>query len=235
MENKVISIHQPNYMPWVGYFNKIVNSDIFVFLDNAQFSKGSFTNRNKIKLSNGNEYWLTVPVSVKGKNKQFINEVEINKLVHWEKKHLESIKQSYSKSPFFEKLYPQLFEILTQGFSTLKELNIAIINLILSHGQVRTKIYVASELAIDFGEKKKNDLLISLCKYFSATTYLSGRGALQYNDEMLFKENGINLIYQDFKTPYYQQFHGNYIENLSVIDYLFCNGFDNFFQVIKNQ
>ncbi|MCK4820225.1 WbqC family protein, partial [bacterium] len=124
----IVGIHQPNYLPWLGYFYKIARSDIFVFLDNAQYSKNSFINRNKIKTPQG-AAWLTVDVLTKGRFRQLINEVEINNDTFWSNTQEKTISQNYSKALYFEK-YKNFFEdVYHRRWQKLVDLNEALITL----------------------------------------------------------------------------------------------------------
>jgi hypothetical protein len=233
--NAVISIHQPNYLPWIGYFDKIAKSDIFVFLDTVEFSKGSFTNRNRIKLSSGTAHWLTVPVLTKDTGSPPIKDIRVNNAVNWQKKHLETIRQNYGKASFFPEVFPFLSQVMQAGaWPLLRDLNIALIKALLEQAGVSTKVYVASELDIDYGAKQKSELLLAICKHFGAGTYLSGKGARQYNDETLFKEQGVNIIYQSFQYPVYEQLYGAFLADLSVVDFMFYRGFDGLKKALMN-
>lgn len=229
----ILSIHQPNYIPWIGYFQKIARSDKFIFLNNVEFSKGSFTNRNKIKLADGKSHWLTVPILSRDKGAQNISEVIIDNSNNWKKKHIETIKQSYGKAQFFKDIFQMYSEILCRDYHLLQDLNIALIKFLLTQADIKIDIHLASELSIDYENIQKNSLLIAICKHFNTDVYLSGKGARKYNDKSLFNKNGIEIIYQDFTCPVYDQLHDNYLENLSVMDYVFNCGFDRFRRIIN--
>lgn len=217
----IIGIHQPNYLPWLGYFYKIARSDIFVFLDNAQYSKSSFINRNKIKTSQG-AAWLTVDVLKKGRFKQLINEVEINNDTSWSSTHEKTISQNYSKARYFEK-YKNFFEdVYHRRWQQLVDLNEALTTLICDiSGISGVKFIRASEINV---RGQSTELLINICKAVGADTYLSGFGAKQYMDEKAFEQANISLRYYDFEHPTYHQLWGEFIPNLSIIDLLFNEG-----------
>jgi hypothetical protein len=214
----IVSIHQPNFLPWPGYFNKIVNSDIFVVIDNVQYVKGHIINRNKIKDNNAKASWLTVPVKISKGSEQLINEIEIDYSHKWQQKNLNRLKSYYEKSKFFDKYFPVLKQCFCKQYSNLADFNIELIQYICSELKINTPIYITSDLQEDFGER--NYLNLNICKYFKADTYLSGIGARKYNDENLFRMNAIKLKYQEFTSPVYPQLHGEFIPNLSIVDLL---------------
>jgi len=218
---KIVAIHQPNYLPWAGYFYKIMSSDTFVFLDNVQYEKNSFINRNRIKTPQGAS-WLTVDVITKKRFGQPINDVEINNRVSWNRKHWKTISQNYSKASFFDS-YKEIFENTYQRkWEKLVDLNkYLIISICDVMGIEDTNFINASELDV-YG--KGTELLINICKILRADVYLSGFGGAKYMEEDAFRSKGINLKYYDFKHPEYNQQFGEFIPNLSVADLLFNEG-----------
>jgi len=218
---KVAAIHQPNYLPWLGYFYKIINCDIFVFLDNVQYEKNSFTNRNKIKTSQG-AAWLTVDIITKGHHGQLIGEVAINNNVSWNERHWKTINQNYSKAPYLES-YKAVFEsVYQEHWEKLADLNKHIIVSICKIlGIADIKFLNAFDLDVS---GKGTELLVNICKAVGADTYLSGFGGAKYMEEDKFREAGIELKYYDFKHPVYHQLWGDFIPNLSIIDLLFNEG-----------
>lgn len=213
---KVIAIHQPNFLPWLGYFYKILKSDIFVFLDNVQYTKNSFINRNKIKTSKG-ELWLTVPVSFNFGDK--INEVRINNSLDWRDKHLKTLEVNYKKSYYFKEIYDLIKSTYyKKDWLYLKDLNIDLILTICEYLNLKRKFINASELGV---EGRSTELLISIVKNVGGDIYLSGFGGANYQDILSFEKVGIKLIYYDFKHPIYKQLWGDFMPNLSIIDLLF--------------
>ena len=220
----VVSIHQPNFLPWIGYFSKIAQSDTFVLIDHVQFIKGAVCNRNKIKANSGKEILLTVPVKLSNGAYQAFNEIEIDYGQKWQPKILNLIKAHYQKAQYFEKYYVLFAEILNEKHPNLASLNIDLIKAICSVLKISTPIYIASELDTDFG--KRNDMNLNIVKYMNGDIYLSGHGAKKYNNENLFSENKIILQYLDFVSPIYPQLWGEFIPDLSIIDILFNVGED---------
>lgn|ERR1700740_2024687 len=221
---KIIAIHQPNFIPWLGFFYKIYKSDIFVLLDNVQFPKESAAARNFIKGKNGDKVLLSVSVKKSEGAFQNYNEIELDYSSKWNIKHLNQIKDAYIKSPYFNQYFPEFETILKTRFSNLAELNIVIIKWALKHLEITTEIEIASNFDKgDFG--KKNDRNLNICLHFGASSYLSGSGAKKYNDEKLYKENNVELLYSDYSSAIYPQINGNeFIPNLSILDALFNCG-----------
>ena len=213
----LLSVHQPQYLPWLGFFSKINMSDCFVILDNVQYKKREFQNRNKIRTAKG-FIWLTVPVVTKGRFHQKIKEVKIDNSVSWQQKHLRSITTNYGKAKFFKKYSSFLEDIyLKSKWQSLNDLNCHIINYTLKELAIDTKIYTESSLDI---EGSSTDRIINICKTLAADTYLSGSGAKAYLEEEKFKASGIGLCYQEFKHPNYPQAFKDFEPQMSVLDLL---------------
>lgn len=214
----IVAIHQPNFLPWLGYFYKIAQCDVFVLLDNVQYTKNSFINRNKIKTSQG-VMWLTVPVKTKGLFGQLIKDVEINNMVDWRKKHLGTLEANYRKARFFEPIFQGLKTIyFTDDWSKLCELNIRLLEWVLSLLELEKKLVRASNLNV---EGESTQLLINIVKKVGGNIYLSGFGGSKYQEEELFKREGIKLQYYEFSHPIYPQLWSDFVPNLSIIDLLF--------------
>lgn len=214
----IVAIHQPNYIPWSGFFNKMANSDIFVLLDNVKHSKSSVTHRNKIK-SNDNELMLSIPL----KNKEsLINELLIHDPSTSLKKHWNSIESNYVKSANWNFFSDELKNIYEIKWEQLVDLNISLIQLIKSKLRISCDIVIASELGHIEGEGSLRNL--NICKKLNASIYLSGEGARSYNDEISFLDNQIQIKYNQFEHPIYPQLGKTFILNLSTIDILFNCG-----------
>lgn len=213
-----ISIHQPQYMPWPGYFNKILHSDIFVLLDDVQYKKNEWQNRNRIKSSSG-ELWLTVPVYYSFGQK--INEIKIDTKILWQKDHLKTIELNYKKSPFFNEVFPLVEKVLNKEYTYLVDINIESIKMVLNYLNIEKKIVKSSDYKI-VGEKTLR--LINICKTLGGDTYLSGQGAKDYIIKEEFEKNNIKLEFQEYKLQEYPQLFGRYIPNLSILDMMFNCG-----------
>lgn len=216
----IISVHQPQYLPWLGYFEKIAKSDNFVFLDNVQYKEREFQNRNKIRTKDGSS-WLTVPVISKGEGRQNIRDVKIDNELAWQRKHLASLRSSYGRAAFFNDYYPFFEEVLGKQWTYLKDLNIEIIRFILKELSIDTPISFESDLKITTMSTQR---IIDICQKLKADTYFSGSGGRAYLDQGLFAQEKIKLIYQEFLHPQYKQCYEPFAPFMSVIDLLFNHG-----------
>ncbi len=215
----IISIHQPQYLPWLGYFDKIDRSETFVFLDNVQFKKNEWQNRNKIKTAEGWQ-WLTVPVL--HNFGQTIHDVKINNTVQWGRKHLSALLTNYSKAPFFSEYIEFFKSLFTAEWESLADFNIHVIMfLIEALGLSGKKIIKASEFEQRHGNTNR---LIDICKKLGGNVYLSGKDGANYMDLAKFKEEKIDVIFQEYKHPVYSQLYGEFEPFLSVLDLLFNCG-----------
>jgi hypothetical protein len=216
---KTVAIHQPNFMPWLGYFYKMAHADVFVLLDDVLHSKQSYTNRTNIKTSNGIKR-LSIPLS---KKEILIKDIPIATDGKWNKKHIKLIHDSYSKASFFQKYYPELKQLFLTEWDFLVDFNIATIQFIRKAFQIHTKLVRSSELLIN--EKDKNKRNLSICKAFNALIYLSGDGGgRQYNLEEIFGNEGLEVTYTNFSHPTYKQLWNGFEAGLSSIDLLFNHG-----------
>lgn len=218
----IVTIHQPEYLPWIGFFDRIYKADVFVILDNVQYQKNAFINRNKIKTSQGWQ-WLTVPVKQRESRKK-INEIEINNKTDWRAKHWKALLYNYNKAPYFKK-YSDFFEkVYKKNWNLIADLDIYLIENIMHMFGVKKEIKKSSLLK---ARGKADDLLINICKELEADTYLPGPGPKIYGymDLEKFKKQNINVVFQEFTHPVYvQQFaKKEFIPNLSIIDLLFNN------------
>lgn len=222
--SKIVAIHQSNYLPWLGYFDKIKKSDIFIFMDNVQYTRGSWINRCWIKNSQGKQ-WLTIPITTSGVFGQTIAEAKIDHKTDWVSAHLETIETNYKKTPYFGKFFPQIKEILEQKIESLAELNIKLIEKITELLRLQAEFIRGSTLNVS---GKATDLLIDMVKAVGGDTYLCGDGAGGYQEDEKFSKNNLKLTYQNFKHPIYPQRFGGFIPGLSVIDFLFNVGNSRF-------
>lgn len=213
--------HQPNYLPWLGFFDKMFQCDVFIILDDVQYEKQGFTNRNKVKTFQGIK-WLTVPVKHVG-HPLAVNEVQISNASEpdWAKRHWLTLKQNYCKAPFWEK-YAVFFEdIYKKNWTKLFDLNMCLIRGIMRFLNIHTPLVLSSSLGV---YAKKSEGALARCKAVGADTLFSGTGAKAYLNLEEFKREGIKVVFQDFQYPIYTQLHGDFAPNLSVVDYLFCTG-----------
>lgn len=224
-----VLITQSNYIPWKGYFDSINKVDIFIVYDDMQYTKRDWRNRNKLKTAQGLK-WLTIPVEVKGKYFQKINETEVSDS-EWATKHWKTINQYYSNAPYF-KDYKQLIEplYLECNLNNLSEINIRLIEAINSILNITTKIIRSSEFDLIEG---KSERLVDLCKQVNATSYYSGPAAKNYMDVALFENENISVNYFDYSNyPVYSQLYGVFEHGVTVLDLIFNEGKNaiNFFK-----
>lgn len=222
-----VAIHQPNFLPYLGYFDKVRKADIFVILDDTQFSKNSFTNRNRIKTPIGVK-WLTVPI-LRRKSKLPINEVMIENPL-WVKKHTNIIHNSYHSAEYYSPIIIGLLDIFEKNYFHLDNLNKSLIYFALTLLGIDTKVVLSSSLNLDSTSTQK---LIDICKAVGGDQYLAGRSGHKYMNDELFKENGIELLVHEFEHPVYKQLHGAFVPNLSVLDYLMNVGVEPFWSEFK--
>jgi hypothetical protein len=219
-----VAIHQPECFPWLGFFHKIYLADTFVFLDTVQFEKNNFQNRNKIKV--GTEgLWLTLPIYEQPLN-TLVKDVKINwgdgKVI---KKHLLTLKQYYSKTPYFEDLFPFIEKLYNERIEYLADFNISFILFMLDKLGIKTKTVRASELALSGKAQGGTKVTLEICKMLSTDTYISGSGAKVYLDTDLYNKDNINVYFQEFHHPEYKQFGGEkFVSHLSILDLYFNHG-----------
>jgi len=228
----IVSIHQPEHLPWLGFFDKLSQAELFVLLDNVQYRHKYFQNRNKIRSANG-ETWLNVPVLTKGRREQFISEVEIdNRESRWREKCLTSIAINYRKAPFFQRYNDFFQDLYNKEWRLLADLNEYIIRYITKELKLDVKLFKASELqASGSGEK----LILDICRELGATKYISGISGIAGKDkeyEVEFTKEGIGVVYQEFYHPIYRQLYEPFIPCMSIIDLLFNYG-DSSFEVLQ--
>jgi hypothetical protein len=224
----ILTAHQPAYMPWLGYFHKIALADNFVMLDSVQFEKNSFTNRNKIKTSNG-EAWLTIPVEMKGHLDKQINEIQMDSKSNWKKKHWNTLLLNYKKAPYFDK-YSGFFEkYYLNETSNLYDFIQTSSNFFFNELKITPNTKKLSELHV---ESKKQDLIIELCKKTGSNAFVFGALGKNYADKNLFDSNNISIYFQEYKHPSYQQLWGEFVPYMGIIDALFNLGAERTKEVI---
>ncbi len=213
------AIHQPNYIPWLGYFFKIAHADKFVFLDVVAYPSGSFVNRNSIKTPTG-PAWLTVPVITSGRFGQLIGEVETDYMHRWAGRHLTTLRNNYGKAPYFKEILALLephYSVVTDKRISLADFNIGMICSIVTYLGVSTQFMRSSELNVS---GYRTDLLLDICRAIGARTYLAGIGAKSYQEDAKFEDAGINPVYSPFSQRSYPQRFGEFVGNLSIVDVL---------------
>lgn len=223
----IISVHQPQYLPWLGYFHKMYQSDAFIFLDNVQYKKREYQNRNRIRTKSG-DIWLTVPVMKEAEPYPKISSVRVDNSQAWQKKHWRAISLNYSRAPYFKKYSACFEEIYKKEWRMLSDLNMQIIKYIAQSLGIDRPMYLESQLNIT---TKNTMRIIDICRILKADTYLSGIGGKEYLDEKQFDSSRIKLLYQNFAHPKYSQCYEPFISCMSIIDLLFNYG-DNSLKIL---
>ena len=222
----ILAGHQPNFMPYLGFFDKMLQSDIFILVDHIQYEKKGWQNRNRVRTAHGGDgwTWLTVPVYSSGKYKQPIIEVEICNQEEWGKKMWDTIYYAYKKAPCFDE-YADYFEysLTKEKWEKLMDLNIDLI------GFLRDALHIEKPLvnSSDYEFKgEKTPLLIEMTEALGCDTYMSGcgPGAKRYVDERMFEAAGLNHVFQEFEHPEYRQVFKPFVPNMAAIDLLFNYG-----------
>ena len=212
----IVTIHQPNFAPWTGYFDKMTRADVFVLLDTVPFTKGGFQNRVKVKGPNGPQ-WLTVPVHTKGRMGQPTNEVETNELKPWRSDHIKTLRALYGRCPGFEAARAMLEAVHARGTTKLADLCVDLITRLRDHYEIPTRLVRASELK---ATGTASELLAAITAELGGDVYLSGPSGRNYLDKSVFAERDIALDYHSFTPTPYPQPHGDFIGGLSMLDHL---------------
>ena len=217
---KIVAIHQPNFFPWLGYFDKIARSDVFIFLDHVQLQKTGGTWSNRVKLLQGGEArWVTAPILRQFHGVLAIKEMEFQPANPWRDKLLKSLITNYSRAPFFVEVLELLEPLIRNPESKLARYNGAAVTAIVEYlGLATKKILWSSEIRVD---GQSNDMLIALTRAVDGDAYLCGGGAAGYQEDAAFASSGVGLVYQNFQHPVYPQVGTkDYVLGLSVIDAL---------------
>ena len=232
MQNKICAIHQPNFFPWLGYFDKIQKCDKFVILDSVQFPKtggGGWSNRVSLNF-HGKSQWFTAPIN-RPEGLWNINETTFRQ-TNWRAKLIKTLQANYAKSPNFKEHKDLIFELVDFKTDNLSEYNINIIKEMcgLLNIDIEDKIVLSSDFNL---QTSSNQLLIDLTKKVECDIYMAGAGADGYQEIELFKKQGIGFIYQEFQHPVYEQVKTKeFIKGLSVIVYIFCTGSKEFGELV---
>ncbi len=241
-------ILQPGYLPWLGFFEQYIFSEAFVFLDDVQYTKQDWRNRNRVRTNASNGWtWLTVPVKKNISNIK-INEVKIDHSQNWIKKHLDIISNNYRKTRYFCEIYPVIKETLETKHVYIADLSIDLILRLAAYLNLNRKIFRSSELNIQ--EQDKNLRLISICSETGITYFYDGEKAGDFLDIPLFSQHGIKVEFQRYDHPVYdqhhqpfvshpgagayEQHHQPFVSHLSIADLLFNHGKESIDIIIRN-
>jgi WbqC-like protein family len=216
----LVAIHQPEHLPWLGFFEKALRADVFVLLDGVQFSKGDFQNRNRVK-GRGGAQWLTVPVA--HRFGQRIDDTQVSGDV-WREKHWKTLVACYARAAHFEAFAGQFEEFYARPWTKLSELNAAAIRLLSSAFGLEKEFVFSSSLG---ASGQKSELVLNICKAVGASRYYSGKVGSTYLDADAFRRAGVEVVVQDFEHPVYEQLfmkECGFVPNLSAVDLLFNRG-----------
>ena len=224
--SRVVAIHQPNFFPWLGYFDKIARSDVFILLDHVQFQKTGGTWSNRVKLLVGVESrWVTAPIVRNYHGVLAINEMEFQANNPWREKLLKSLVANYTRAPFFKETMGFIEPLILNSENNLARYNGTAVMAIAKHlGLPTEKLRWSSEMGVD---QYASEMLISLTRAVDGNTYMCGGGAEGYQEDTAFAEAGIDLVYQNFQHPVYiQSGSKEFVPGLSIIDALMNIGLD---------
>jgi hypothetical protein len=225
----IATIHQPDNLPYFGFFHKVKNSDVFIVLDNVQFKKNNFQNRNRIYTKQG-LFWLTVPVYIKGHITSTISDIEI--VENWKEKYSKTVLFTYKNAPYFADIEGIYDYIINFEGTSLLNFNLGAIKLVLKILGINTPIVLASEVN---SKNKKTELLIDLINHVKANQYLAGKGGFEYMDLDLFKINDIDLIAHNFDHPSYVPFNfSDFGDYPSIIDVIANLGIASVRELLEN-
>ena len=214
-----IAIHQPQFLPWLGYLDKIDRADLFVLLDSVQFKKNEWQNRNRIRTAQGSQ-WLTVPVL--HDFGQPIKDVRINQTTDWRAKHLRAVEMHYAQAAHREPVLAGLRALYQQSWDRLADLNVAVLRWLLGEFGITTPLRLSSDMQLP---EEPTERLIGICRTVGATSYLAGAGARDYMDFKKFEAAGMAVEVQDFHHPVYRQCYEPFIPGMAAIDLLLtCGG-----------
>ncbi len=216
----IVAILQPGYLPWLGFFEQMYQSDVFVLYDDVAYDKHGWRNRNRIKTPNGAQ-WLTVPVLTKGRGKPAINEVLIDQGQNWRKKHLASIRQNYSEAPCFDQYIHMFEEAYSREWERIVDLDVHFIEMLAMILGLERPIHLSSTLT---AKGDRVERLINICKEVGADTFYEGAAGKNYIEKADFEDAGIGVKFQDYQHQPYKQLYGDFVPHLSTIDLVFNHG-----------
>lgn len=214
-----VAIHQPEFMPWLGFFYKMALSDLYVVFDHVQFKKRYFENRNLIVSPKNETSYISAPVITKGRYTQAIKDTSIDNSQDWKDVLLKKIKHFYCKAPYFDKYYGDLCDVVNgREHALLLDFNVDIINFFRKHLGISVPMVYSSKMNVE--EYKGSDLILQICISSNAKTYLCGSSGKGYLKEEDFSKKGIRIDWLEYKSPVYKQLSGTFISNMSTLDLL---------------
>ena len=227
----ITTIHQPEHLPWLGYFNKMAKAEKYVILDNVPFRKNYVQNRNRILGTNGVQ-WLGVPVLTEGhiegtiKTTRIANELQPK----WKDKYLKTIEYSYKKHPFYEEVFSDIYSVINNEWEYISDLNVELFKLFAKNMDIQPEFVFASDLDVC---GNKSDLILDICKKTNTDTYIAGPSGRKYLDIQSFKDAGIEVVYNDYTHPEYAQRKvPEFVSHLSSIDLFMNQGYNKAYEII---
>ena len=212
---KLISIIQPSFLPWLGYFEQMARADVFVHFDDVQYTRKDWRNRNRLKSPNGIQT-ITVPVGKHEYGLTPINEIRIGNVPHWNEKLLQQVSFWYGKSRHFDTVFPEIRDILLSPFELLVDLNYALTNVLRRYLDISTPQHRSSD--IPNSPEDRNQKIIAICKHHGADLLYDGKAAQSFIDLELFAAHGVSVIFQDYVHTPYPQLWGDFQSHLSALD-----------------
>jgi hypothetical protein len=214
-----VAIHQPHYLPWLGYLAKWAEADLFVFLDTVQFAKNGWQNRNRINTPDGPR-WLTVPV--RARLGMTLTEVPLDTGQDWARRHLRAVEHAYARASYFRDWAPALAEFYDTRWKILAPLAVASASWLARALGITVPARLASEVSVPTTDPTGR--LVALCRAVGATVYLAGRDGARYMDLAQFRAAGIEVRAQEYNHPVYAQPRGEFVPFLSALDLLLTHG-----------
>ena len=222
----IVAVHQPHFLPWLGYLDRMLKADLFIILDHVQFERRNYQNRTRILLD-GQPYWLTVPVMQHSQQERIIDKQITNpekvELRWWASTHFQTLRHAYRKAPYFDTYAPSLRKMLESRWDRLVDLDRELLDYLRDILGIRTPLVSSAELGIG---GRRSELILNLCRAVKADTFITGMGASRdYLDRQAFADAGIEVTCQNFEHPQYAQCHsGAFVPGLSALDVIFNHG-----------
>jgi hypothetical protein len=216
----IVTIMQPAYLPWLGFFDRIAKSEKLIMLDHVAIdrnSKTKFANRNRIRTASGS-IWLSVPILTKGRSDSLqLDRIEIATDTNWPRKHLKSIELNYANAAHFDAGFGPIADALSRPHTRLHELNRELLAVLFRMLGLERDVLFSSQLGVT---GRKQELIINLCQAVGADAYISGPFGRDYLDRGAFADAGITVLFQDYHHPIYQQAHAGFEPNMATLDLL---------------
>lgn len=235
MAQTLVAIHQPNFLPWLGYFDKIAQADVFVILDSVQFAKtgGTWSNRVQI-LVGGQAAWLTMPIVRSYHGVRTYREMEISDDAAWRSKLLKTIQFNYAAAPHFAAVFPTIQSVLTNPTRNLAEFNESALRVLCKGMELDSRKFIHSSALAVTG--MSTNLLVAIVQAVGGTAYLVGGQAAAYQENEKFTRAGIDLVYQNFHHPHYTQVNSStFVAGLSIVDALMNLGWQGTRRLLRSQ